>query len=956
MSSQVIKNTFFNIYRDDFADSDNYHRILFNPGRAVQARELTQLQTMIQREIERFGRNIFKEGAAVNPVANVGVDTNYKFVKIQSVSILPTSIVGNTFTGGTSGVVGKCIRVVSAEGSDPATMYIAYISGGGSGNRNVRFSPGETISDGTNSYVVQSTNTTVNPAVGNGTLATVGSGEFFILGHFVFAESSNYLVSKYTNNPTVNIGFSVSESIITANDDQALYDNQGDLPNTTAPGADRYRIRLSLTTEDQIDSDDTFVYIARIEDGVVVETNNGRTEYNKILDLMAERTFEESGNYTVRAPYASWSADSDSDGILNLRLTKGISYVQGYRVETLPKTLNIDKPNSTETVNNEAIGINYGNYVEVDSLNGLPNLTQLEQWNLIDDSDYGSGSTIGTARIRSIEPTGTTYRFHLFDIRMNSGQNFRDTRSIGSSATKNARIVTERGNAVLKEVLTNDAIFELPIARPSSISDVSLTVQRIFTTITDGSGEASINLTAPGEDFSSLSDWIVTVDSSGDVINPTLSPTTTTNTGITGAPANTSLTIHGFVQKGGSSGSYRTKTLTTSTVTSGIESDGSGTLFVDLGKVDIYQLDSARDTNSSGPDIGSKFRLDNGQRDNFYDHGRLILNANETSPAGNVYVKFKHFTHGGTGNFFCVNSYAGQVEYDEIPTYRLNNGNTVFLFDVLDFRSTINDAGTGFSGSGARVNELPQSTELVTADVEYYLPRKDKLVVNRANGLQYIQGSPEFDPKYPDTPSESMLLYYFDLNANTLNEKDLTSRFVNNRRYTMRDIAKLDEKIEQVRETATLSLLEVRAQALEVLDESGLPRSKAGFLTDDFRDHRSSDVENEEYRAALDPFEQFLTPSFRQKNVGLLYDSAQSTDTVLKGEIITLAYTDTPFIVQPEASRTQNVNPLTRVSYTGTIRLSPNEDNWREVTTITDFVQEGRVIRTTTSTETLFNN
>lgn len=68
MATTFTKNTFGVTYKDDFADSDNYHRILFNSGRAVQARELTQAQTITQEELARLGRHVFKDGAAVNPV------------------------------------------------------------------------------------------------------------------------------------------------------------------------------------------------------------------------------------------------------------------------------------------------------------------------------------------------------------------------------------------------------------------------------------------------------------------------------------------------------------------------------------------------------------------------------------------------------------------------------------------------------------------------------------------------------------------------------------------------------------------------------------------------------------------------------------------------------------------------------------------------------------------------
>ena len=52
-------------YYDDYSDSKNFHRVLFKPSVAIQARELTQLQSILQAQIERFGNHVFKEGAIV---------------------------------------------------------------------------------------------------------------------------------------------------------------------------------------------------------------------------------------------------------------------------------------------------------------------------------------------------------------------------------------------------------------------------------------------------------------------------------------------------------------------------------------------------------------------------------------------------------------------------------------------------------------------------------------------------------------------------------------------------------------------------------------------------------------------------------------------------------------------------------------------------------------------------
>jgi hypothetical protein len=50
-------------YYDDFAQEKNFHRILFKPGFSVQARELTQLQTILQDQIKKFANHIFVDGS-----------------------------------------------------------------------------------------------------------------------------------------------------------------------------------------------------------------------------------------------------------------------------------------------------------------------------------------------------------------------------------------------------------------------------------------------------------------------------------------------------------------------------------------------------------------------------------------------------------------------------------------------------------------------------------------------------------------------------------------------------------------------------------------------------------------------------------------------------------------------------------------------------------------------------
>ena len=69
--------------------------------------------------------------------------------------------------------------------------------------------------------------------------------------------------------------------------------------------------------------------------------------------------------------------------------------------------------------------------------------------------------------------------------------------------------------------------------------------------------------------------------------------------------------------------------------------------------------------------ITSNFTLDTGQRDNYYDIARIVRKPNVATPRGRLLVVYDFFTH-GSGDAFTVDSYsasAGQMEYDDIPTY-----------------------------------------------------------------------------------------------------------------------------------------------------------------------------------------------------------------------------------------------------------------------------------------------
>lgn len=942
MVDQRIKDTFSTTYRDDYADSAGFHKILFNNGRAVQARELTQLQTIIQSEITRFGNNIFVEGAAVNP--GKPTVTNYQFVKLDTSSnTLPTdtsTLIDVVFTGQTSGIKAKIVEVVEAEGSDPATLFVVYTDGKSDGSQTL-FSPAEDISNGSITLTVQTTNTSVNPAIGQGLLAGVPGGDFYATGRFVYAPKQTKILSKYSTDVEDDLGFQIFEEIVTANDDISLYDNSGDLPNTSSPGADRYKIRLVLDIRSNMDSDANFVYIAKIRNGQIISDVEAESpsNYNVLTDVMAKRTEEESGDYIVKPFTLAFDNDSDLTN-LDITVSPGTVYVDGYRAsQEFHTTLTVSKPRTTATVNNEVIAYNVGNYVVVNGNKGLPNIDTFALLNLRSATGHG-GSTIGTARVRAIEEgQGANYNLYLFDIQMSNNENFRSVRSIGTSTSDYWDLVLELSQAVLKDAGTNSLLFSLPSNRPSSIADISVATQRRFTTSTNGSGEATLTLTASGETFANTNDWLVALADSDLSTSHGISGSGTTTASLTGLPVSeANLEVIGYVNK--SAASVRSKTLNETTITiSSFDSDGNGLNFAYLDHADVYSFESIKAVDSDGDSIVGNFTTDNGQRDNFYDKGRIVLKAGKSIPSGDVFVRYKYFSHGATGDFFAVNSYTGQVDYENIPTHTLRNGTKVELRDVIDFRPVVNSSRT--FGSGAIIHELPQTNDTVQSDITYYKGKNIKLIMTTNSELKIVEGEENLNPQFPDTPPNSIELYRIELNPYTLSPQDISTRKLDYKRYTMADIGRLENRINSLEELTSLSLLELDTSSLLVLDSAGSPRTKSGFLVDNFKDHAFSDVTNDDYRAALDPINQHIRPRGLEDAAMLQYDSASSTNTILRGDNVYLNYNHRLHINQSSVTGTENVNPFIKMGYTGSVQLSPSSDSWIEQQYIADRVISG---------------
>lgn len=341
-------------YYDDFNEDNQYYRLLFQPGRAVQARELTQIQTFFQNQIERLGKHIFKDGAKVwgGKVIYDRTTTKWLAVKAQDIhgnpvrvrDITPGLLIRKTSQASSGGadiaVEGRITGVIPSELNDPDTIYFKWLAGEDEG-----FGADETlrICDAVSGKVRYTVTTLELDSqdkprhYGTSSTFTVEPGVYFWKGLFIKSAGGSIKLAKYNNTTTYRIGLAISESIDQT--DPRSLDPSSHTSNYSAPGADRYKVETTLTKigTGVLFDDRTvpnFIEIARIDTGNLLVSDDGTGDgiYSVLGRELAKRTYEESGNYIVQGYNINVKNKTTRDNPkLIAKLSEGVSYVKGYR-------------------------------------------------------------------------------------------------------------------------------------------------------------------------------------------------------------------------------------------------------------------------------------------------------------------------------------------------------------------------------------------------------------------------------------------------------------------------------------------------------------------------------------------------------------------------------------------------------------------------------------------------
>lgn len=358
--------------------------------------------------------------------------------------------------------------------------------------------------------------------------------------------------------------------------------------------------------------------------------------------------------------------------------------------------------------------------------------------------------------------------------------------------------------------------------------------------------------------------------------------------------------------------------------------------------------------------ITNNYTLNDGQNIEFYDYSRIIRKKSISAPKRKIKIIFQNYyiDSNDTGEFFTVNSYSNEDYTFNIPYL---GSIRRFCSDIIDIRPRVSpyqessnlspfESGNkilSFSTRYSSYNIVPDDNLLVTYN--YYLPRVDKVILNKDGTLEVIKGVPNTRPVAPPDSTNSITLATIFNNPYIRNSSKETVVSQNVlKRYRMSDISLLEDRIKRLENYTSLSLSEIRTESLTIKDaETGLDRFKCGFFVENFSSTLLSATLNKNFKCsfynnkgipivsskALDlELGSEAIPNFTStynSNADRSFIEDLGSPGVKKtGDLVTLNYDSIKYAEQPLSSKTDE--PGGYNFWKGYVSLLPSSDNWYE--------------------------
>ena len=793
-----------------------------------------------------------------------------------------------------------------------------------------------------------------------------------------YVKQQEILITKYItfnsdgypiSDEKFKVGLDVSMAIVTSNEDSTLLDNSLGYPNASAEGADRLKIDFKLVKRSyDFESGDKFIVFGRYSEHYNLEFSKVDTEYSTLLKEFARRTYEQAGDFTV-SPFSAQFMNqkkqfpNDSDGYSILGddeklvaiISSGIAYVSGYRVQKDGNTiLPFSKARDTKKVEKFAATLENRQYIKVDIksndviFNNEPNENVLSIRDvLLFDGAIGVGDTTGTQIgvmkvIDQSNDEGTKYTLYVYDVNITqTGKTIKDIKSFKTAdGSIYGDTVLENDKTVIYDTDSTGCIYKLPISDVKSLrsildnnaGSITLKVRRKLTGTLSSAGKISFTGSS-NEYFEGYNPFntIVTVDNKRfALLNNHYVVSNNTLTIDIGAE-NAGKKIVAVVDVTRFNQKERTKVLRESTFTTDEAPSGINNSVIPLAVADGYNLISAKIVHPTSPDfvpidVTDEYEFIGGQTKMFYTEAKLkrITNRSNIDNGLRLQVTFEYFEHQGSQGYFTVDSYRqllndGIIKFEDLPKVPIN-GQDVHINECVDFRTIL--IGNTFTNPPI----VPTQDSTFVSDIEHYLKRIDSLQLNKDGLFSIKKGIPSDEPYPPEADIDNLKIYDIYMNAYVYSLKDVDVKFIDNRRFTMKDIAKMRERLNALDYYVTLNLL--NQKTINDTQGGGIDRTKNGFVVDDFTNYNTADIKNQDFSSSFDRNRGELRPKFSMFNFNMEIDKVNSGNVLLAGGLAMLPFNEVSELTNPFATKTVSINPYLVYNKKGSLILTPNIDTW----------------------------
>jgi len=385
-------------------------------------------------------------------------------------------------------------------------------------------------------------------------------------------------------------------------------------------------------------------------------------------------------------------------------------------------------------------------------------------------------------------------------------------------------------------------------------------------------------------------------------------------------------------------------------------------------------------------DVTRNFVIDHNQDENVYNQSYLYIKpgaSQSLASTDRLLVQFDCFSNNLSNTLFSIGSYTisdvtrlnnitTSVNTLEIPQVITSRGDKVDLIEYFDFRPiSVNTAVLSTTEAGATIHpaepsrtakfgntqnpvndqKFPVPDSDITFNVEYYVGRKDLVVIGSNGNFNVIKGQPALSPVAPSVPSDSLVIELLNippypslpenLSANVLsfidtkvvNHTNLNTRkqlytikkeaqlnptkYSQTPGFTMKDIKNLQDRIEALEYYSTLSLIEdkVKNEVIPSSANSQVNRFKFGYFVDNFTSLNYADIDDPEFNAGYNDERARLVPANEQINLQYKIYSGNSLNQSLYGKTLMLPFESVSVVSQLQATGTPNVTSALPLTY-----------------------------------------